>query len=77
MEDNQMTEIIKDDLLEIVYLCHAALAQDSPESKSYYLLQVLNMSFGYLTSEQRQSVETYLSEKQYLPPAPPIQIAKI
>ena len=56
------------DLLELVCLCHAALAQDSPESPEFYINQILNLTFGYLNSEQRAEVETYLAEKKYLPP---------
>ena len=63
------------DVLDVVLLCHAALAQDSPELPDFYLNQILNLMFGYLTSEQRAEVETYLAEKKYLPPVN-IQIAK-
>ena len=63
------------DLLDLVCLCHAALAQDSPESPEFYINQILNLTFGYLNSEQRAEVETYLAEKKYLPPVD-IQIAK-
>ena len=63
------------DVLDVVLLCHAALAQDSPELPDFYLNQILNLTFGYLTSEQRAEVETYLAEKKYLPPVN-IQIVK-
>jgi len=63
------------DVLDVVLLCHAALAQDSPELPEFYLNQILNLMFGYLTSEQRAEVETYLAEKKYLPPVN-IEIAK-
>ena len=56
------------DILDVVLLCHAALAQDSPELPTVYLNQILNIMFGYLTSDQRQEVEVYLAEKKYLPP---------
>ena len=55
------------DILDVVLLCHAALAQDSPELPTFYLNQILNLTFGYLTSEQRKEVEVYLAEKKYLP----------
>ena len=45
-----------------------ALAQDSPESPEFYINQILNLTFGYLTSDQRAELETYLAEKKYLPP---------
>ena len=64
------------DVLDIVCLCHAALAQDSPEPPTFYINQIMNLMFGYLTKEQRQEVEVYLAEKKYLPPAPKIEIAK-
>ena len=64
-----------DDVLDLVLLCHAALAQDSPEPPSFYLNQILNLTYGYLSSDKRKEVEEYLAEKKYLPPVN-IQIAK-
>jgi len=63
------------DVLDVVLLCHAALAQDSPKDKQFYLNQILNLMFGYLTSEQKKEVEEYLAEKKYLPEVK-IQLAK-
>ena len=56
------------DVLDVVLLCHAGLAQDSPEHPTHYLNQILNIMFGHCTSDQRQEVEVYLAEKKYLPP---------
>ncbi len=62
------TLIINDyDALDVVLLCHAALAQDSPETPTFYLNQILNLMFGYLTTSQREEIEVYLAEKKYLP----------
>lgn len=62
------TVIINDyDALDVVLLCYAALAQDSPENPTFYLNQILNLMFGYLTTAQRAEVEVYLAEKKYLP----------
>ena len=55
------------DILDVVLLCHAALAQDSPEVPTFYINQILNLMFAYLTPAQRQEVEVYLAEKKYLP----------
>ena len=55
------------DVLDVVCLCHAALAQDSPETPTFYINQILNLIFGYLSVEQRKEVEEYLAEKKYLP----------
>ena len=55
------------DVLDVVLLCHAGLAQDSPELPTYYLNQILNIMFGYLCPDQRKEVEVYLAEKKYLP----------
>jgi hypothetical protein len=63
------------DVLDVVQLCHAALAQDSPEPSTFYLNQILNIMFGHLTSEQRKEVELYLAEKKYLPEVK-IQLSK-
>ena len=70
------TVLINDyDALDVVKLCHAALAQDSPKNQDYYLTQVLNLMFAYLTSDQKKEVEEYLAEKKYLPEVK-IQLAK-
>ena len=63
------------DALEVALLCHAALAQDSPEDAEFYLNQILNLMFGYLNPTQRREVEEYLAEKKYLPEVK-IQISK-
>ena len=55
------------DLYELACLCHAALAQDSPEPPQIYLNKILNLSWGYLTSAQKDDIERYLAEKEYLP----------
>ena len=55
------------DVLDVVCLCHAALAQDSPETPTFYINQIMNVMFAYLSKEQRQEVEVYLAEKKYLP----------
>ena len=68
--------LMDDDVYDVVCLCHAALAQDSPEPPTFYINQILNLMFGYLSSEQRKELEVYLAEKKYLPPAPKIEIAK-
>ena len=63
------------DAIDVVCLCHAGLAQDSPERPEVYLNKILNLMFGYLTIDGRKEVEEYLAEKKYLPPVN-IQIAK-
>ena len=72
---NDSTSVIPDDIFDVVCLCHAGLAQDSPEYPTVYFNQILNMMFGYLTTEQRKEVEVYLAEKKYLPPLD-LQIAR-
>ena len=70
------TALLNDyDILDVVLLCHAALAQDSPETPTFYLNQILNLMFGYLSVEQRKEVEEYLAEKKYLPEVK-IELAK-
>ena len=66
--NSQLEKLPDYDVLDVVQLCHAALAQDSPEFPTFYLNQILNIMFGYLTSDQRKEVEVYLAEKKYLPP---------
>ena len=62
------TLVYTEDLYDIVCLCHAALAQDSPETPYTYLNAILGMAQGPLPRSFRDRVETYLAEKQYLPP---------
>ena len=62
------TALLNDyDIYDVVCLCHAALAQDSPEVPSFYINQILNLMFGYLSMQQRQDLEVDLAEKKYLP----------
>ena len=62
------TALLNDyDVLDVVCLCHAALAQDSPETPEFYINQIMNVMFGYLSVTQRREVEEYLAEKKYLP----------
>ena len=74
--ENLTNQLLDWDAIDIVCLCHAALAQDSPEPPTFYINQILNLTFGYLTSKQRKEVDEYLAEKKYLPPAPKIELAK-
>ena len=63
------------DLLDIICLCHAGLAQDSPELPEIYFNKILGLAQGYLPVDQRKFVEEYLADKKYLPPVE-IYIAK-
>ena len=76
MTNSEYTMVFHEDVLELVQLCHAALAQDSPEDETFYLNQILNLAFGYLSRSQREAVEVYLAEKKYLPDLPTIEISK-
>ena len=64
----KVSELPDYDVLDIVFLCHAGMAQDSPKPASDYLNQILNITFGHLTPAQRTEVEEYLADKKYLPP---------
>ena len=68
MTKSEYTMMFHEDVLDMAKLCHAGLAQDSPESPYHYLNQLLNYVTGYLSREQRQAIEVYLAEKDYLPP---------
>ena len=62
------TALLNDyDIYDVVCLCHAALAQDSPEPPKFYINQIMNLMFGYLSMQQRKDIEVYLAEKKYLP----------
>ena len=68
MTTSEYTTVFHEDILDMVMLCHGALAQDSPESPYYYLNQLLNMTTGYLSNKQREKIEVFLANKEYLPP---------
>ncbi len=60
--------VFTEDLYDIVCLCHAALAQDSPETPYTYINAILGMAQGPLPRSYRDKVEEYLANKDYLPP---------
>ena len=64
MTQNQ-TEILEWDAIDVVCLCHAGMAQDSPEDPRFYLNQILNLTFGY-SLLKGEEVEEYLAEKSIL-----------
>ena len=80
MKPNLMTKtnltIDIEDLYDIACLCHASMTQDAPYDEKHYLNQILNMVWAYLPKHYKEKVEVYLAEKEYLPPAPKIEIAK-
>ena len=57
-----------EDLYDIAFLCHAALAQDSPNTKEHYINQILNMTWAHLPKHYRNQIAEDLAEKKYLPP---------
>lgn len=68
MTQSEYTQLFSEDLVDAVKLCNAALAQDAPEMPKTYIVQIMNMLFAYLSPNQRKEIETYLAEKEYLPP---------
>ena len=65
-----------EDLYDIACLCHASMTHDAPYDVKHYLHQILNMVWAYLPKHYKGKVDVYLSEKDYLPPVPKIEIAK-
>ena len=51
MTTSDYNMVFHEDMLDMAKLCHAALAQDSPESPYHYLNQLLNMTTGYKNEE--------------------------
>ena len=52
---------------DLICLGHAALAQDSPESPTFYLNQILSRLVAFMFPGLRKQIEEYLAEKKYLP----------
>ena len=75
MSSSDEIKVLKWDLIDIVNLCNAALAQDSPNPSTYYINQIMSMAFGYCDTSMRTEIEEFLAEKKYLPPVK-IDIAK-
>jgi len=75
MSSSDEITVLKWDLIDIVNLCNAALAQDSPNPPTYYINQIMSMAFGYCDTDMRSETEEFLTDKKYLPPVD-IQLAK-
>lgn len=56
-----------EDLYDIACMCHAGMAQDSPQPPTEYLNRILNYVWPSLTKHHKQKLEVYLAEKKYLP----------
>lgn len=76
MSKTNVVEIPDYELLDMVCLCHAALAQDSPNTKAFYINELLSRLDAFKFDGMREQIENYLAEKKYLPPAPKIELAK-
>ena len=76
VDPNLRVSLSAEDLYDIACLCHASMAQDAPYDEKHYLNQILNMVWAYLPKHYKGKVDVYLAEKDYLPPAPKIEIAK-
>ena len=75
MSSSDEITVLKWDLIDIVNLCNAALAQDSPNPPTYYINQIMSMAYGYCDTDMRSETEEFLTDKKYLPPVD-IQLAK-
>jgi len=65
---NSVTVKIPDyEFFDLVCLCHAALAQDSPETPTFYINQILGRLDSFKYPGLRDQIEEYLAEKKYLP----------
>ena len=53
--------------IDLLLLCHAALAQDSPETPTHYHNQLLSRLDAFKYPGVREIVDEYLAEKKYLP----------
>ena len=78
MPNYDTVAIPKDVYIDMRLLTEAATAQDSPESPFFYLEQIKCRldALRHQYPGLRDIVEKYLAEKEYLPPAPPIEFAK-
>ena len=68
MSSSDEIKVLKWDLIDIVNLCNSALAQDSPNPPSYYVNQIMSMTFGYCDKNMRSEIDEFLAEKKYIPP---------
>ena len=75
MSQNTNVSIPVEDLYEIACACHAAMAQDSPYSSEHYFTTVLGLAMGPMPRAERNRLEVFLAEKEYLPPVS-IELAK-
>ena len=68
MTKSDYCQVHREDMLDMAKLCHAALAQDSPELPHSYLNKLLGYVTAHLTRLQKDAIEEYLANKDYLPP---------
>ena len=68
MTKSDYCQVHREDMLDMAKLCQAALAQDSPELPYFYLNKLLGYVTGHLTRLQKDAIEEYLANKDYLPP---------
>ena len=75
MSQNSSVSIPVEDLYEIACACHAAMAQDSPYPEAHYIKAILGLAMGPMPRSERGRLETFLADKEYLPPVS-IELAK-
>tara|TARA_X000001382_G_scaffold90549_1_gene65145 strand:- start:431 stop:652 length:222 start_codon:yes stop_codon:yes gene_type:complete len=68
MTKSDYCQVHREDMLDMAKLCQAALAQDSPELPYSYLNKLLGYVTAHLTRMQKEQIEEYLANKDYLPP---------
>ena len=68
MTKSEYNMVFHEDMLDMAKLCQAALAQDSPELPYSYLNKLLGYVTAHLTRMQKEQIEEYLANKDYLPP---------
>ena len=72
---SEYVAVFREDLLEMVLQCHAALAPLT--GATYFLYQSNSQPHLWIPAvADRPKIDEYLAEKKYLPPAPKIEIAK-
>ena len=67
-DEIQYVQVDSRDLLDVVNLASVPLEEDAPADAKFYLNEIRNRLWTYLTRDQRTSNVDHIADKEYLPP---------
>ena len=67
-DEIQYVQVDSRDLLDVVNLASVPLEEDAPAEPKFYLNEIRNHLWPYLTKDQRTRNVDHIADKEYLPP---------